>query len=144
MGVPSRRSGCRQSGRRQFAALDASRPTTISADPYKIPAEISSAGVQWGSRVNYPRVMEGHSSPTAPQGDSGSEELGRSPDPKAVASRADGRPPEEASSDDPDAQAQAILDESEERIGDGARASAPSPAPFPEPSEDQLEEEEAD
>jgi hypothetical protein len=75
------------------------------------------------------RVMEGHSS------NSESEELGSSPDPKAVASRSDGRPPEEASSDDPDAQAQAILEESEERIDDGARASEP---------EDPLEEQGAD
>jgi hypothetical protein len=37
-----------------------------------------------------------------------------------VASRADGRPPAEASSGDPDAQTQAILEESEERIADGA------------------------
>jgi hypothetical protein len=88
--------------------------------------------------------MEGRSSPSVSQGDSESEELGSSPDPKAVANRADGRPPEEASSDDPDAQAQAILEEWEERIGDGARASTPSPEPFPMPPEDQLEEEGAD
>lgn len=71
-------------------------------------------------------------------------ELGGSPDPKAVVSRADGRPPEEASSDDPEAQAQAILEESEERLADGARASAPSDEMFPKASEDQLEEHGAD
>jgi hypothetical protein len=72
------------------------------------------------------------------------EELGDSPDPKAVASRAAGRPPEESSSDDPDAQAQVILEESEGRIADGARASAPADELFPKPSEDQLEENGAD
>jgi hypothetical protein len=72
------------------------------------------------------------------------EELGDPPHPKAVASRADGRPPEESSSDDPHAQAQVILEESEERIADGAAASAPSDEPFPKPSEDQLEENGAD
>jgi hypothetical protein len=87
--------------------------------------------------------MERHSSHAGPH-DSESEELDGSPDPKAVASRADGRPPEEASSGDPDAQAQAILEESEERIADGARASAPSDEQFPKPSEDQLEEDGAD
>jgi hypothetical protein len=84
--------------------------------------------------------MEGHSSPSASRGDSESEELGSPPDPKAVASRADGRPPEEASSDDPNAQAQAILEESEQRIGDGARASTPSPEPFPRPQDHLAEE----
>jgi hypothetical protein len=48
------------------------------------------------------------------------------PDPEAVATRADGRPPEEASSDDPEAQAQTILLESEERIADGATGSEPA------------------
>jgi len=42
------------------------------------------------------------------------------PDPEAVAHRADGRPPEEASSDDPIAQAQTILEDSEERTAEGA------------------------
>jgi hypothetical protein len=73
-----------------------------------------------------------------------SEQLGEAPDPKAVASRADGRPPEEASSDDPEAQAQAILEESEERIAERAHASDPLDKPFPKPSEDQLEENGAD
>jgi hypothetical protein len=35
---------------------------------------------------------------------------------KNVATRADGRPPEEAQSDDPEQQAEAILDDSEERV----------------------------
>jgi hypothetical protein len=37
-------------------------------------------------------------------------------DTETIASRAGGRPPEERSSDDPEAQAKAILEESEERI----------------------------
>jgi hypothetical protein len=52
--------------------------------------------------------------------DQASEELGDIPSVEAVASRADGRPPEEASSDDPAAQAQAILEDSEERVAEGA------------------------
>jgi hypothetical protein len=36
--------------------------------------------------------------------------------PKNVETRADGRPPEEAASDDPEEQAEAILEESEERL----------------------------
>jgi hypothetical protein len=80
------------------------------------------------------------SSPQDPE----SDELGSPPDPKAVASRADGRPPEEASSDNPEAQAQVILEESEGRIADGAHAADPIDEPFPKPSEDQLEEDGAD
>jgi len=45
------------------------------------------------------------------------------PDPEAVSSRAEGRPPEEASSDHPERQAQVILEESEERILNGAAKS---------------------
>src|ERR1035437_8412950 len=45
------------------------------------------------------------------------------PDPEAVSSRAEGRPPEEASTDDPERQAQVILEESEERILNGAAKS---------------------
>lgn len=71
-------------------------------------------------------------------------ELGSAPDPEAVASRADGRPPDEATSDNPEAQAQAILEESEDRIAAGARTSDPIDQPFPKPSEDQLEEDGAD
>jgi hypothetical protein len=40
-----------------------------------------------------------------------------------VASRAAGRPPEEAHSDDAEGQATAILEESEERVDDGAARS---------------------
>jgi hypothetical protein len=70
--------------------------------------------------------------------------MGSPPDPDKVASRADGRPPEEASSDNPEAQAQAILEESEDRIAAGAHTSDPIDGPFPKPSEDQLEEDGAD
>jgi hypothetical protein len=73
-----------------------------------------------------------------------SDEGGEPPDAESVASRAAGRPPEEASSDNPEAQAQTILEESEERIVDGAHAADPIDVPFPKPSEDQLEEEGAD
>jgi hypothetical protein len=76
--------------------------------------------------------------------DSQSEEPGNPPDPEAVASRAEGRPPEEGSSDNPGAQAQAILEESEERIAHGAHTADPIGDPFPKPPEDQLEEEGAD
>jgi hypothetical protein len=44
--------------------------------------------------------------------------------PKNVETRADGRPPEEAESDDPKGQAEAILEESEDRLEDGAKESA--------------------
>jgi hypothetical protein len=54
--------------------------------------------------------------------DSSPERFAQGLDPESVASRADGRPAEEESSRDPDAQAQAILEDSEERIADGARA----------------------
>jgi hypothetical protein len=43
------------------------------------------------------------------------------PTESAVRSRADGRPPEEAVSDDPERQAKAILEESEQRIEEGSR-----------------------
>jgi hypothetical protein len=55
-----------------------------------------------------------------------SEELDGMPDPEAVAHRADGRPPEEASSADPMAQSQAILEDSEERTAEGAEGSKPT------------------
>jgi hypothetical protein len=42
---------------------------------------------------------------------------------ETVVSRAEGRPPEEESSDNPEAQAQVILEESEQRIADGSHAS---------------------
>ncbi len=74
-----------------------------------------------------------------------SEDSDASVDPATVASRADGRPPEEESSDDPEAQAQAILEESERRIVDGAHASDPvGDELIPKPSDAQLEEEGAD
>jgi hypothetical protein len=53
------------------------------------------------------------------------EELDGVPDPEAVVHRADGRPPEEASSDDPLAQSQTILEDSEERIVEAAEGSGP-------------------
>jgi hypothetical protein len=43
-----------------------------------------------------------------------------------VSSRAGGRPPEEGSSADPETQARAILEESEERMAERVRASGPS------------------
>jgi hypothetical protein len=42
---------------------------------------------------------------------------------EAVESRASGRPPEEASSEDPEYQAEVILEESEERTIEGAEKS---------------------
>jgi hypothetical protein len=54
------------------------------------------------------------------------EPLGGTPDPDDVESRAEGRPPEEQSSDDPTAQATAILQESEDRIAEGAEESGPT------------------
>jgi hypothetical protein len=59
------------------------------------------------------------------QADPVPEDLGVAPDPESVATRAAGRPREEASSDDPMAQAQAILEESEERMAEGAKDSKP-------------------
>jgi hypothetical protein len=48
------------------------------------------------------------------------------PDPAAVTSRASGRPPEEDSSEDPQHQAEVILEESEDRTSEGADKSTPS------------------
>ena len=45
------------------------------------------------------------------------------PDPSAVTSRASGRPPEEDSSEDPQRQAEVILEESEDRTREGAEKS---------------------
>jgi hypothetical protein len=45
---------------------------------------------------------------------------------EAVESRASGRPPEEASSEDPEHQAEVILEESEERTFEGAEKSIPT------------------
>lgn len=52
--------------------------------------------------------------------------------------------PRRTTSDHPEAQAQAILEESEERIAEGAHTSDPIDEPFPKPSETQLEEDGAD
>jgi hypothetical protein len=48
--------------------------------------------------------------------------LGGQPDADHVRRRADGRPPEEESSEDPAGQAEAILQESEDRTAGGADA----------------------
>jgi hypothetical protein len=45
------------------------------------------------------------------------------PTDEAIHSRADGRPPEEATSDDPERQAKVILEESEERTEERSRES---------------------
>jgi hypothetical protein len=55
--------------------------------------------------------------------DDAGEPLGGEPDGDNVATRAEGRPPEEQSSEDPAAQSEAILQESEDRIAEGAKAS---------------------
>jgi hypothetical protein len=52
-----------------------------------------------------------------------SERIGGKPDADNVTSRAEGRPPEEQTSEDPAAQAEAVLQESEERIAEGADGS---------------------
>ena len=54
------------------------------------------------------------------------EPLGGEPDADNVTSRAEGRPPEEETSEDPAAQAEAILQDSEDRIADGADGSEPN------------------
>ena len=59
--------------------------------------------------------------------DKAGEQLGGTPSPDSVASRAGGRPPEEVSSDDPSEQAEAILQESEDRVTEGAEGSEPIP-----------------
>ena len=61
------------------------------------------------------------------EGDSAeaSERIGGKPDANNVTSRAEGRPPEEQTSEDPAAQADAILQESEDRIAEGADGSEP-------------------
>ncbi len=57
--------------------------------------------------------------------DGSGEQIGGPPDPEKVRSRAEGRPPEEESSEDPTAQAEAILQESEDRIAEAAHGSEP-------------------
>jgi hypothetical protein len=52
-----------------------------------------------------------------------SEPIGGSPDANNVESRAEGRPPEEQTSEDPEAQAEAILQEFEDRIAEGSDGS---------------------
>jgi hypothetical protein len=54
------------------------------------------------------------------------------PDPAAVASRASGRPPEEESSEDPERQAEVILEDSEERTIEGSdKSESPGSAGSP-------------
>lgn len=48
------------------------------------------------------------------------------PDADKVTSRAAARPPEEQTSEDPAAQAEAVLQESEDRIAEGAAGSEPT------------------
>jgi hypothetical protein len=50
------------------------------------------------------------------------EALGGEPDADHVRRRAEGRPPEEGSSEDPAGQAEAILQESEDRTAEGAQS----------------------
>jgi hypothetical protein len=61
------------------------------------------------------------------EGDSAeaSGRIGGKPDADNVTSRAEGRPPEEETSEDPAAQAEAVLQESEDRIAEGADGSEP-------------------
>ena len=56
-------------------------------------------------------------------------ELDGKPHPDAVAARADGRPPAEASSEIPLHQAEVILEESEARVAAGAAKADPDPGP---------------
>ena len=53
----------------------------------------------------------------------GMSEPDNEPDPGAITSRASGRPPEEDSSEDPQHQAEVILEESEDRTIEGAEKS---------------------
>ncbi len=53
------------------------------------------------------------------------ELLGGEPDADSVTARAEGRPPEEESSEDAAAQAEAIQQETEDRIAEGADGSEP-------------------
>jgi hypothetical protein len=70
--------------------------------------------------------MSESNSDVQPRKVANSEDLDGIPDPEAVAHRADGRPPEEASSEDPIAQSQTILEDSEERTAEGASGSEPT------------------
>jgi hypothetical protein len=60
------------------------------------------------------------------QSDQEPEDVRVEPNPESIGARADGRPPEEASSDNPTVQAKAILEDSEERMEEGAKDSKPS------------------
>jgi hypothetical protein len=60
--------------------------------------------------------LDGYGRAMAPETTSEPSSPDESVDAETIASRAGGRPPEERSSDDPEAQAKAILEESEERI----------------------------
>ena len=57
--------------------------------------------------------------------DDAADPLGGTPDADNVSTRAEGRPPKEETSEDPATQAEAILQESEDRIADGAEGSEP-------------------
>jgi hypothetical protein len=54
--------------------------------------------------------------------DEAGESIGGLPDADSVRRRAEGRPPEEESSEDPEGQAEAILQESEDRTADGSKS----------------------
>jgi hypothetical protein len=54
------------------------------------------------------------------------EQLPDTPSSDNIASRAEGRPPEESSSENPPEQAAAILQESEDRTAEGAAGSEPN------------------
>ena len=54
------------------------------------------------------------------------DDIDEEPTSEAVESRASGRPPEEQSSQDPEHQAEVILEESAERTFEGAEKSDPS------------------
>lgn len=61
-------------------------------------------------------VMSKHAKPS----ETPNEQIGGTPSPGNVTKRAEGRPPEESSSDNPTEQAEAILQESEDRVAEGA------------------------
>ena len=60
---------------------------------------------------------------------SANDESDLEPEHEAVISRASGRPPEEESSEDPEHQAEVILEESEERTAEGAQKSVVTDPP---------------
>lgn len=62
---------------------------------------------------------------TSEQNEPSPEDFESDISPGKVASRATGRPPEEKASEDPEAQAEAILEESESRVGEGFASSEP-------------------